>query len=134
MGRFKVYGFEVKVRRIKDPIEIKKLDTFTICSLRDEKYLWSHIKTHRATQDKKLEPEAGAAYNPPLEEGVVAKAISEKKKLALMLLDGSIIIGIPTEESLYSILMKVPDLRGPEILVYKHGMAGAKLFEDIKGL
>jgi hypothetical protein len=134
MGRFKVYSFEVKVRRIKDPIEIKKLDTFSICSLRDERFLWEHIKTHRATQDKKLEPAVGAAYNPPLAEGLVEKAIEAKKKLALMLLDGSIIIGVPTNESLYSVLMKVPDLRGREILIYKHGMAGAKLFEDIKGL
>lgn len=134
MGRFKIYGFEVKVRRIKEPLEIKKLDTFTICSARDEKFLWEHIKTHRATQEKKLEPAAGAAYEVPLEEGLVARAIAGKKKLAVMLLDGSIIIGVPIDESMYSVLMKVPDLRGREILVYKHGVAGAKLFEDIKGL
>lgn len=134
LGRFRVYEFEVKVHRIREPLEIKKLDTFTICSAHDERFLWTHIKTHGPTQNKKLEPKPGAGYNPPLEDGLVGKAIEAKKKLALMLLDGSIIIGIPVNESLYSILMKVPDLTGKEILVYKHGLAGSKLLEDIKGL
>ncbi|MCA9779662.1 MAG: hypothetical protein KC800_23200, partial [Candidatus Eremiobacteraeota bacterium] len=134
MGKFRVYEFEVKAHRIKEPLEVKKLDTFTICMAQDERFLWEHIKTHRPTQDKKLEPQPGAGYNPPLTEGLVAKAIDGKKKLALMLLDGSIIVGIPTNESLYSVLMRVPEIRGREILVYKHGMAGAKLLEDIKGL
>ena len=134
LGRFRVYEFEVKVHRIKDPLEIKKLDTFTIYSARDHDFLWKHIKTHRPTQDKKLKPEPGAGYNPPLTEGLVEGAIAGKKKLATMLLDGSIIVGVAVNESLYSVLMKVPDLRGKEIMVYKHGMAGAKLMEDIGGV
>lgn len=134
LGKFRVYDFQVKVQRIKEPLEIKKLDTFTIYSAADERFLWQHIKTHRPTQDKKLEPKPGAGYNPPMTEGLVELAINQKKPLALMLLDGSIIIGIPTNESLYSVLMRVPDLRGKEILVYKHGLAGSKLLEDIKGL
>ena len=124
----------MKVHRIKEPLEIKKLDTFTICSASDHDFLWKHIKTHRPTKDRKLRPEPGAGYNPPLTEGLVEGAITDQKRLATMLLDGSIIVGVPINESLYSVLMKVPDLRGKEILVYKHGMVGAKLMEEIKGV
>lgn len=134
LGQFRIYSFDVKVRRIKERLELKKLDTFSICLTRDEDFLWKHIKTHRPTQEKRLQPSAGAAYDPPMEKGLVERAIEQKKELALMLLDGSIVIGVPAQESLYSILMKVPDLRGREILIYKHGMTGCKLLEDIQSL
>lgn len=134
LGRFRIYDYEVKVSRIKDPLIVNKLDTFTICSAYDDNFLQKHIKVHRPTQDKKLEPEPGAGYNPPLTEGLVSGAIEGKKKLAMMMLDGRIIIGVPVNESLYSVLMKVPDIRGKELLCYKHGMAGCKLLEDIKGI
>ena len=134
LGHFRVYEFDVKVRRVKEPLKLAKLNTFTISALKDQKYLKQFIKSHKATKDKKLEPKAGAGYNPPLAEGIVEKAMTEKKQLALMLLNGTIIIGVPVEESLYSILMKVPDTRGAEILVFKHGLAGSKLFEEIQGV
>lgn len=134
LGHFRVYDIDVKVRRIKDPLTLPKLNTFTISALKDQRFLKQHIKSHRATKEKKLAPKAGAGYNPPLAEGLVEKARTEKKQLALMMLNGTIIIGIPVEESLYSILLKVPDARGAEILVFKHGLAGSKLFEEIQGI
>lgn len=134
LGHFRVYEFDVKVRRVKEPLQIAKLSTFTISALKDQKYLKQFVKSHKATKEKKLEPKEGAGYNPPLGEGLVEKAMAENKQLALMLLNGTIIIGVPVEESVYSILMKIPDKRGAEILVFKHGLAGSKLFEDIKGV
>ena len=134
LGHFRVYEFDVKVRRIKEPLQIAKLNTFTISALKDQRFLKQHIKSHKATKDKKLEPKAGAGYNPPLAEGIVEKAKTENKPLAVMLLNGTIIVGIPVEESLYSILLRVPDARGAEILVFKHGLAGSKLLEDIQGI
>ena len=131
LGHFRVYEFDVKVRRIKEPLIVQKLNTFTINLLQDQRFLGKHIKTHKPTQDKKLEPQEGAGYNPPMTEGLVESAIAEQKLLAIMLLNDSIIIGHPIQESLYSVLLKVPDSNGREVLIYKHGMAGAKLFEDI---
>lgn len=132
LGRFRVYEFEVKVARNPDPLVVKKLDTFTISDARDSEFLTRHLKLHQPTRDKKLRPQPGAGYHPPLAEGAVKKAIDGQKALAVMLLNGRIIVGVPVEESMYSILLKVPDSRGREILVYKHGLAGGKLLEDIQ--
>lgn len=134
MKSFAIFDFEILKGREKEQVTLPKLDTFTIAESRSWKVLEKNLKIHEPTRAKKLVPKAGSAYEAPIAEGLVESAIENKEQLALMLLNGTIIIGVPVVESMYSILVKVPHVKGKPIVVFKHGMTGVRLYKDLKPL
>jgi len=132
LRHFGVFRFNVKTQPKRKPIRLEKLSTFTISAAEDQEHLQQHLKIHQPTRAKGLTPQPGAARNPPIPKGLVEKAIQKKKQLALMLLNGTIVVGIPIAESFYSILLKVPDANGEQLFIFKHGLMGARLYEEIK--
>lgn len=134
MKSFGVFDFKVMKRNSEEPIDLPKLDTFLISEAKAWKFLEKNFKVHEPTRAKKLSPKPGAAYEAPIEEGLVEKAIEKKEQLAIMLLNGTIIIGVPVVESMYSILVKVPHAKGKPVMVFKHGATGVRLYKDLKPL
>ena len=129
---FGIFHFQIQLRGKSERVRMEKIKVFTVSDAKDQERLKEHIKIHQATRAKGLVPQPRAAYNLPIPEGLVGKAIEEGQQLAVMLLNGVIVVGVPILESLYSILLKVPDSDGAELFVFKHGLVGARLYDEIK--
>ena len=129
---FRIFDFDISIRGRREPLKLPKIKTFTISAAEDQEYLKDHIKVPQATRAKGQVPQEGAANKAPVPEGLIEKAIAEDKQLAIMLLNGTILVGVPVKESTFSILLKVPDSNGREIFVFKHGLIGIRLYEEIQ--
>jgi hypothetical protein len=131
IDKFHVYRFDV-AREDGQIQKLEKLKVFTISFAEGQKTLKKNLKIHQPTQARKLEPQPNSSSKVPIPEGLVEKAIASEDQLAVMLLNGTIAIGIPVNESEFSILIKVPNLRGQQLLIFKHGIVGARLYSELK--
>ena len=124
--RFGPYKFNITMGK-KEEQEIEKLDTLCIC--KGESYSWikKHFRVYQELKDQGLFPAFSPEDRYQFPEGLLERALEERCLLNLLLIDGTLVQGVPIDMSVYSVLLKVPDAKGAQLLVFKHGVHQAEL-------
>ena len=133
LSYFSIFCFTLDHTDQKEPIVLQKLHTLYISESKCRYQIKEYLKVHQPTKDKGLVPQPGTDLETIIPADLVAKSITEKEQLALMLTNGTIIIGVPICESKYSLVIELPEAAcNQQIVVFKHAIVGLRLYADIK--